>query len=189
MDPLTTGLVISAGSKILGELSPAAQAQRREFRKARDRLNKGEYGFSNAQKAQDTTAKNQAVAEQLAAQQANAARAQASGVEQRKLSQTFAAQIAQNQASTQAESNQAARAQYAADQATVGQQAAHNQQLMQGLGSDALAYGKAKFDANNALVSDVSKLDAEGQKNFMKILAAISGRGRVDAGTDTAKGE
>lgn len=198
MDPLTAGLAISAGTKLIGELTPAAFAQRREFKKARDRLAKGEYGFSQAQKQQDTTAMNQAVAQQAAGQQADIARQQAGGLvsgggaaaAQREIAKAQAAQTAQNQAAVQAQSNQAAKAQYAADQGMVAQQAARSQQLLQGLASDAMQYGvtRAKYgaDADANLANNLANVPPDQREEYLKMIKSLHGQGRVDYSTDNA---
>ena len=188
MDPLTAGLAISAGTKLIGELTPAAFAQRREFKKARDRLNKGEYGFSQAQKQQDTTAMNQAAAQQLSAQQADVARQQAGGMlsggasakAQRDIAKAGAAQAAQNQAAVQAQSNQAAQAQYAADQNMIAQQAAQARQNMSELGGAAMQYAglKAKYGMDQQ--TNLANMPADQREEYMKMILALGGQGRVD---------
>lgn len=188
MDPVSAGLLaVGVGAKIAGELSPAAFAQRREFKKARDRLAKGEYGFSQAQKQQDTTAMNQAVAQQAAGQQADIARQQAAGLvsgggaaaAQREIAKAQAAQVAQNQAAVQAQSNEAAKAQYAADQGMVAQQAARNAELWGGIANTALTAG-----TKGALKGIESNVDTQAYKKKaltdMEIAQAVAGQGRVD---------
>ena len=114
-----------------GELSPAAAAQRKEFKKARTRLKTGEYGYSQAQQQKAQAMGNQQLQAQAAQQQADVARASAGGQlaggalteAQRAISQQQAAGAAQIAGQVQQESNVAAQAQYAADQANVDAQA------------------------------------------------------------------
>jgi hypothetical protein len=134
---------------------------------------------------------SQASAQQAEAARADIARQQAgglmSGAQASKnlqgISRTQASQDAQNQASVQAQSNQAAKAQYASDQGVIAGQAAHTQQLIQGLGSDAMQYAglKAKYgaDAQASLDNNLAGMNEEEQKRFLK-MRAVGGYGRVD---------
>lgn len=141
MEPVTMALVglasnptVQAGvADMAGEFSPAANAQRRAYKRAQTRLDSGVgYGFSNAQKSTMGAQGNQAVAAQLAAQQSAVSRQQAAGAlsgggataANRAIAQSAAAGAAQNAANVQAQSNVQAREQFAADTAAVGQQAA-----------------------------------------------------------------
>lgn len=114
-----------------GEISPAASAQRKEFRKAKDRLREGTYGFSSAQQQGAQAVGNQQLQSQAAQQQADISRASAGGQlaggaateAQRAVAQQQAAGAAQVAAGVQAASNQNAQAQYAVDQGIVDAQA------------------------------------------------------------------
>lgn len=114
-----------------GELTPAAMAQRKEFRKAKDRLRNGIYGFSEAQKQQAQATGTREVESQGQQQQADIARMQAAGQlaggaateAQRAVAREQAAGAAQVAAGVQAASNAAAQAQHANDQALVDAQA------------------------------------------------------------------
>lgn len=120
------------GSLLEGALSPARVAQRREFKKARDRLRTGMgYGFSGAQKQQERTESAQQMAGQLAAQQAGLQRAQAGGMMSGAQATqaaglqagAAAAGAAQTERDIQARSQALAMQQHAADQAMIDAQA------------------------------------------------------------------
>lgn len=140
MDPVTMALVglasnptVQAGvADMAGEFSPAANAQRRAYKKAKTRLDSGVgYGFSDAQKSTMGAQGNQAVAAQLAAQQSAVSRQQAAGAlsgggaaaANRAIAQSAAAGAAQNAANVQAQSNVQARQQFATDTAMIDAQA------------------------------------------------------------------
>ena len=119
-------------------LSPAQVAQRREFKKARDRLRTGVgYGYSQAQKQQMQTEGNKAVANTLAAQQAELIRQQAGGMlgggavtqANRAMAQGAASAAAQTAAQVQAQSNLAAQQQYMMDQARIDAEAQRAREL------------------------------------------------------------
>lgn len=114
-----------------GEVSPAANAQRKEFKKARDRLRQGTYGFSSAQQQQAQAMGNQQLQAQAQQQQSDIARMQAGGQlaggaateAQRAVAQQQAVGAAQVAGAVQQASNAAAQAQHANDQAIVDAQA------------------------------------------------------------------
>lgn len=118
-------------------LSPAQVAQRREFKKARDRLRTGVgYGYSQAQKQQMQTEGNKAVANTLAAQQAELIRQQAGGMlgggavtQANRAMAQGAASAAQTAAQVQAQSNLAAQQQYMMDQARIDAEARRASEL------------------------------------------------------------
>lgn len=121
-----------AGTLAEPYLNPAQVAQRREFKKARDRLRTGMgYGYSQAQKQQMQTEGQKAVASTLAGQQAELIRQQAGGMlgggavtqANRAMAQGAASAAAQQAAQVQAQSNLAAQQQYMMDQARIDAEA------------------------------------------------------------------
>lgn len=121
------GIIGGAAAHIqnfIGEMTPAALAQRREAEKAAKRLNSGVgYGMDLGTKAAARTEGNQQTAALLAAQQAMLARQQAAGnlgggasaEANRAIAQEALAANAQNEANVQKASNAAAQQQYAND--------------------------------------------------------------------------
>jgi hypothetical protein len=113
------------------EGSPSAVAQRKEFKKARGRLRREQYGFSQAQQQQAQAMGNEQLQSQAQSQQNDIARAAAAGQlaggaateAQRAVAQEQAAGAAQIAQGVQAASNAAAQAQHANDQAIVDAQA------------------------------------------------------------------
>jgi hypothetical protein len=114
-----------------GEITPAASAQRKEFKKARSRLQQGTYGFSSAQQQSAQAQGNQQVQAQTQQQQSDIARMAAAGALQgggateanRAVAQAAAAGAAQVAAGVQQASNAAAQAGYDRDQGIVDAQA------------------------------------------------------------------
>ena len=119
------------GATILGELGPAAKAQRQEFKKAKGRMRTDNYGFSEAQTQQAQAQGNQALAGQQQQQQADIARAQAAGQlaggaateAQRMVANQAQAGAAQVAGQVQQASNAYAQGQYDRDQARIDAQA------------------------------------------------------------------
>lgn len=110
---------------------PAAKAQRKEFKKASERMRTGAFGFTEGQRQQAASAGRQGIASQQAQQQADVARMQASGTlaggaaseAQRQIAaQGQAAQGAQ-EANIQAASDASAQMQYNRDRGTIDAQA------------------------------------------------------------------
>lgn len=117
----------------IGEMSPAAVAQRREAKKARERLAAGQgYGMSGVEKNQARSEANQQTASLLAQQQAGLARQQAAGgirggegaEANRAIAQQALAANAQSEANVQRASNAQAQQEYANDTAMVDNAAA-----------------------------------------------------------------
>lgn len=117
----------------VGEMSPAAVAQRREAKKARERLAAGQgYGMSGVEKNQARSEANQQTASLLAQQQAGLARQQAAGSirggegaeANRAIAQQALAANAQSEANVQRASNAQAQQEYANDMAMVDAAAA-----------------------------------------------------------------
>jgi hypothetical protein len=114
-----------------GEVSPSATAQRQEFKKARDRLKIGQYGFSSAQQQSAQAMGNQMLQAQAGQQQDAIARASAGGQlaggaateAQRAVAQEQAVGAAQIAEGVQAASNAAAQANHSRDQGIVDNQA------------------------------------------------------------------
>ena len=127
----TIGGVAAHVQGMVGEMSPSAVAQRKEFKKARDRLKMGNYGYSSAQQQQAQAMGNQQLQAQAGAQQSDVARLSAAGglsggaatEAQRTIAQQQAIGAAQVAAGVQQQSNMAAQQQYAADQGRVDAQA------------------------------------------------------------------
>jgi hypothetical protein len=116
---------------MVGEVSPGAVAQRKEFKKSRDRLRMGNYGFSSAQQQQAQAMGNQQLQAQAGAQQSDIARMAAAGglaggaatEAQRAVAQQQAVGAAQVAAGVQQASNAAAQQQHMNDQGIVDAQA------------------------------------------------------------------
>lgn len=116
----------------IGETGPAAKAQRKEFKKAAERMRTGAFGFTEGQRQGAAKVGRQGIASQQAQQQADVARMQASGTlaggaaseAQRQIAaQGQAAQGAQ-EANIQAASDASAQMQYNRDRGTIDAQAA-----------------------------------------------------------------
>jgi hypothetical protein len=110
--------------QFIGEMSPAAVAQRREAKKALERLKSGQgYGMSGVEKGQARSEGSQQAQALLAAQQAGLARMQAAGgirggegaEANRAIAQQALAANAQNEANVQKASNDVAQQEYAND--------------------------------------------------------------------------
>ena len=121
----------------IGAMSPAARAQRQEFKKAKTRLHSGMdatgggYGTPQAKQAQDASVANQQLSQQSAQMGADIARQRAGGLvsggqateENRARAGEVLGARAQVAAQGQATSNQAAQQQYAVDTGLVDAQA------------------------------------------------------------------
>lgn len=151
-----------------GEVAPAATAQRREFRKARDRLRNEQYGFSLAQQQSAQAAGNRQLQAQAQQQQSDIARAQAAGQlaggaateAQRAVAREQAAGAAQVAGAVQQASNAAAQAQHAADQATVDSQAGRAREFWrrQGAISQQTTQGENIGEGSQAMSDSFKKL-------------------------------
>lgn len=127
----TIGGVAGHVQGMVGELSPSGVAQRKEFKKARNRLAMGNYGYSSAQQQQAQAMGNQQLQAQAGAQQSDIARLSAAGglaggaatEAQRAVAQQQAIGAAQVAAGVQQQSNMAAQQQHVADQGRVDAQA------------------------------------------------------------------
>lgn len=116
---------------MIGEATPGAVAQRKEFKKARGRLATNNYGFSSAQQQQAQAMGNQQLQAQAGAQQSDIARMSAAGglaggaatEAQRAVAQQQAVGAAQVAAGVQQASNAAAQQQHMNDQGIVDAQA------------------------------------------------------------------
>jgi len=116
---------------VLQEFSPAAVAQRKLWKEARNRIKTGTYGYTEAEKQKASAPGQMAAANQTAQANADIARAQAGGQlsggqATEALRQAYfasAAQNAQNAQMVQAASDAAAQRQYAEDQGRIDQQA------------------------------------------------------------------
>lgn len=147
---------------MLQEFSPAAVAQRKEWRKARNRLKTGTYGFTEAERQKATAPGQMAAAQQTAQANADVARAQAAGQlsggqateAMRQAYFAAAAQNAANAQNVQAASDAAAQRQYAQDQGTIDAQAARARAFWK---QDA---EKPDVDWTSMLQGDPSKYDA-----------------------------
>lgn len=114
-----------------GELGPAAAAQRKEFKKAQERMRTGAFGFTEGQRQGAAKVGRQGIAAQQASQQADLARAQAGGLvtggatseAQRQIAQAGQNAQGQLEADVQAASDASAQNQYARDRATIDAQA------------------------------------------------------------------
>jgi hypothetical protein len=121
----------------IGEMSPAAVAQRREAKKALERLKTGQgYGMSGVEKNTARSEGNQQASALLAAQQAGLARMRAAGAASggetteanRAIAQEALGAQAQNEANVQAASNQQAQQEYANDMGLIDAEAARGRQ-------------------------------------------------------------
>ncbi len=121
----------------VGEQSPAAVAQRREAKKALERLKTGQgYGMSAVEKSTERSAGNQQAAALLAAQQAGLARQQAAGglrggegtEANRAIAKEALAANAQNEAAVQQASNALAQQEYARDMGAIEGEAARGRE-------------------------------------------------------------
>lgn len=148
----------AAGALLEPYLSPEQAAQRREFKKARDRLRTGVgYGFSQAQKQQMQTEGQKAATATLAAQQADLIRQQAGGMisggaatqANRAMAQGAASAAAQNAANVQAQSNVAAQQQYMLDQGRIDAEAERARQLSRIQGEEIKASTEGLASRNN----------------------------------------
>lgn len=116
---------------LLQEFSPAAVAQRKEFRKAKNRLKTGNYGLSEAERAREMAPAELALAQataqagdQIARQAAGGGLSGGAATDARRAAYMASmAARSQNAAMAQRSSDARAAAQYAADQARVDQQA------------------------------------------------------------------
>jgi hypothetical protein len=132
------------GAAIIGETTPSAKAQRKEFKKAKQRLRTGTdkdgnfaYGISQAQQGQDSARARQAVAGEAAGMQAELARQQAAGQmsggqgteANRAISGQALAAVAQAASAEQVASNQIAQQQYMRDVGIIDAQAARGRQF------------------------------------------------------------
>lgn len=133
----------AAGTLVEPLLSPEQTAQRREFKKARDRLRTGVgYGTPRAQKQQERAESARQQAAQIAAQQdvvkqqmaAGMLSASAANEAQRILAAQQGANTAQSERDIQARSSQLAQQQYFADQARIDAEAARAVDRSQRLG-------------------------------------------------------
>lgn len=123
--------------RFIGEFGPANRAQRKEFKKASERMRTGAFGYTEGQRQQAAQGGRQASAAQQAQQQADVARAQAAGMlsgaagarAQRDIAAQAQAGEAQQQAAIQQASDAYAQQQYARDQATIDAQAQKWRQL------------------------------------------------------------
>lgn len=181
MEPFTIALIAAAAIQVGAQFTDAKIEQRRQAGEARSRLKKGEYGFSRAQKQQQTTEANQQVAGQMAGQQAEIARQQAAGVTsgggaaaaQRALAQVQAAQTAQNQAFVQAQSNQAARQQYQSDLSRIDAQAASDQQTANSMSGLAMQAGSGLQDIKMQREANLAGMDAAGRASYLADLETM----------------
>lgn len=127
----TIGGVAAHIQGMVGDVSPSAVAQRKEFKKAKGRLAMGNYGYSSAQQQQAQAMGNQQLQAQAGAGQSDIARLSAAGglaggaatEAQRAVAQQQAIGAAQLAAGVQQQSNIAAQQQHAADQSRVDSQA------------------------------------------------------------------
>lgn len=123
--------------RFIGEFGPANAAQRKEFKKAAQRMRTGAFGFTEGQQQQAAQVGRQGIAAQQAQQQSDVARLQAAGMLQGGAGAEAQRQIAaQGQAAqgdlnarVQQQSDAYAQQQYARDQATIDAQAAKWRQL------------------------------------------------------------
>lgn len=123
--------------RFIGEFGPANRAQRKEFKKASERMRTGAFGYTEGQRQQAAQGGRQASAAQQAQQQSDVARAQAAGLlsgaagaaAQRGIAAEAQAGEAQQQAAIQQASDAYAQQQYARDQATIDAQAQKWRQL------------------------------------------------------------
>lgn len=123
--------------RFIGEFGPANMAQRKEFKKAAERMRSGAFGFTEGQQQQAAQVGRQGIAAQQAQQQSDVARQQAAGMLQGGAGAEAQRQIAaQGQAAqgdlnarVQQQSDAYAQQQYARDQATIDAQAAKWRQL------------------------------------------------------------
>lgn len=121
----------------IGEFGPANRAQRKEFKKAAERMRTGAFGFTEGQQQQAAQVGRQGIAAQQAAQQSDVARAQAAGMlqggagaeAQRQIAAQGQAAQGQLNAQVQQASDSHAAQQYARDQGTIDAQAAKWRQL------------------------------------------------------------
>lgn len=148
---------------LLQEFSPAAVAQRKEFKKAREQLRAGNFGYTEAQKQQEGMSGAQQIAAQQAQVQADIARQQAAGTlsgggatdARRALYQQALAANAQNAANVQAASNAKAQYDYEAAQGRVDAQAG----LARKFWKDDAEKENIDWTANFASVEDPTKGD------------------------------
>ena len=127
----TIGGVAAHVQGMVGDVSPSAVAQRKEFKKAKGRLAMDNYGYSSAQQQQAQAMGNQQLQAQAGAGQSDIARLSAAGglaggaatEAQRAVAQQQAIGAAQLAAGVQQQSNIAAQQQHAADQSRVDSQA------------------------------------------------------------------
>lgn len=123
--------------RFIGEFGPANMAQRKEFKKAAERMRSGAFGFTEGQQQQAAQVGRQGIAAQQAQQQSDVARQQAAGMLQGGAGAEAQRQIAaQGQAAqgdlnarVQQQSDAYAQQQYARDQGTIDAQAAKWRQL------------------------------------------------------------
>ena len=123
--------------EFIGEMGPAARAQRQEFKKAATRMRSGSFGFTEGQRQQAGAVARQGIANQQAQQGAAVARMQAAGLLGGGAAANAMGQIAargqQAQAATeaniQAASDAKAQQQYAQDQATIDAQADRRREM------------------------------------------------------------
>jgi hypothetical protein len=123
--------------RFIGEFGPANRAQRKEFKKAAERMRTGAFGFTEGQQQQAAQAGRQGIAAQQAQQQADVARQQAAGMlqggagaeAQRQIAAQGQAAQGQLNAQVQQQSDAYAQQQYARDQAAIDAQAAKWRQL------------------------------------------------------------
>jgi hypothetical protein len=161
----TIGGVAGHIQGMVGEVSPSAAAQRKEFKKAKGRLSMGNYGYSSAQQQQAQAMGNQQLQAQAGAQQSDIARLSAAGglaggaatEAQRTIAQQQAIGAAQIAAGVQQQSNIAAQQQQAADQGRVDAQADRARGFWR-------EQGKISMDTTKSLAGSMSPAGAAGAK-------------------------
>jgi hypothetical protein len=159
--------------RYVGELSPAAFAQRREEKKARKRLQAGVgYGMSGIEKDAARSDANQQTASLLAAQQAALARQQQAGAlrggegteANRAIAQEALAANAQNEANVQKMSNTVAQQEYANDMNLIDAEAARVRQSME---------NQANISLQTTQGAQGEKTAAAGQDYYQRRLKTV----------------
>lgn len=127
-----TGGATAHAATLIGEMGPAAAAQREEWRKARDRAKVGNYGYSQGQRNQSKASTQESTQAATSQQMADIARAAAAGAlsggamtaAMTNVAQQATMANAAGAAATQQASDNFAQQQYGQDQARIDAQAA-----------------------------------------------------------------
>lgn len=168
-----------AGTTLEPYISGPQIAQRREFKKAKERLRTGMgYGSSGATKQQERTDASQQMAAQIAAQQAGLSRAQAGGMMSGAQATqaaglqagATAAGAAQTERDIQARSQALAQQQHAEDQARVDMQVALAEKR-------SATQGKEIKEAKKGLFPQAEMYDSAFSSRLSKVAAGGTGAG------------